>query len=334
MLNSIEDQKNVNKILIRVAKHLNIDFIITNDAHYISPEGAKAQEISLMLGSKDDGKQVTMKDKTKFGIMRKIIDSICNNEISIKEIENILENNDEVQRYNLNTEKSKLITAIEIKDVMLGNRKLPKIWGFSTTDFWFKNYTEMIEIWKSQHEYLSKEDFEKGLENTIKVSNLVEKFDLDLSAKLPVVDTGNKNQYEYLVELAKIGWKKKIKGIIKDEKIYKKRLMTELKVINILDISGYLIIVADYINWAKNNNILVGCGRGSSAGSLVCYLLNITEIDPIQHKLLFERFISVARSMALYNFKLENINEEKLSLNFNKSEILKWKNKKKILMVI
>ena len=57
----------------------------------------------------------------------------------------------------------------------------------------------------------------------------------------------------------------------------------------------YFLLVEDYVNYAKNHNILVGAGRGSSAGSLVAYLLNITEVDPLEYDLLFERFLNPSR---------------------------------------
>ena len=84
------------------------------------------------------------------------------------------------------------------------------------------------------------------------------------------------------------------KGIDSDE--YKERLNEELSVIKDKDFSSYFLVVADMINWAKDNNILVGPGRGSAAGSLVCYALGITEVDPIKYDLLFFRFINPERN--------------------------------------
>lgn len=76
---------------------------------------------------------------------------------------------------------------------------------------------------------------------------------------------------------------------------YMSRAYYELGVINKMGFAGYFLIVADFINWAKNNNIPVGVGRGSVAGSLVAYLLGITGVNPIQHDLLFERFLNPER---------------------------------------
>ena len=79
------------------------------------------------------------------------------------------------------------------------------------------------------------------------------------------------------------------------EKTYRKRLDMEIEVIKTMEFPGYFLIVADFINWAKNNDIPVGPGRGSGAGSLVAYSLRITDIDPIPYGLIFERFLNVER---------------------------------------
>ena len=78
-------------------------------------------------------------------------------------------------------------------------------------------------------------------------------------------------------------------------KVYDERLKTELDVINKMGFPGYFLIVADFIQWAKDNGIPVGPGRGSGAGSLVAYALKITDLDPLQYDLLFERFLNPER---------------------------------------
>jgi len=80
-----------------------------------------------------------------------------------------------------------------------------------------------------------------------------------------------------------------------DAAIYTDRIDTEINLIKEMEFPGYFLIVADFINYAKENKIPVGPGRGSAAGSLVAYALGITNIDPIQHGLIFERFLNPAR---------------------------------------
>jgi len=85
---------------------------------------------------------------------------------------------------------------------------------------------------------------------------------------------------------------------------YRERLEQEIGIINQMGFAGYFLIVADFIRWAKENDIPVGPGRGSGAGSLVAYALSITELDPIEHQLLFERFLNPER-VSLPDFDID-----------------------------
>jgi DNA polymerase III subunit alpha len=102
---------------------------------------------------------------------------------------------------------------------------------------------------------------------------------------------------DYLDELARQGLAERIEGLTDSEKRkeYYERLEYELDVIKRMKFPGYFLVVADFINYAKQNGIPVGPGRGSSAGSLVAYALKITDLDPIRHVLLFERFLNPER---------------------------------------
>ena len=111
---------------------------------------------------------------------------------------------------------------------------------------------------------------------------------------LPIYQCPNNlDSYSYLKKLC-IGGLKKIFGE-KVSVIYQERLKYELEVINKMGFCNYFLVVWDYVKYAKEHDILVGPGRGSAAGSLVSYLLNITTIDPIKYKLLFERFLNPER---------------------------------------
>jgi DNA polymerase-3 subunit alpha len=102
---------------------------------------------------------------------------------------------------------------------------------------------------------------------------------------------------DYLDELAHSGLDERLHGVVDPEvrKVYRDRLDYELGVIKGMQFPGYFLVVADFINYAKRNGIPVGPGRGSSAGSLVAYALKITDLDPIRHVLLFERFLNPER---------------------------------------
>jgi len=128
-------------------------------------------------------------------------------------------------------------------------------------------------------------------ENTIEIQNKIEDYDfyqgLDL---LPVPKT---NADKKLKGLSVDG----LKRIKKDsDPVYVARLQEELDVIASKNFASYFLVVADMIGWAKANDIRVGPGRGSAAGSLVCYVLGITDVDPIKYDLLFFRFINPERN--------------------------------------
>jgi DNA polymerase-3 subunit alpha len=110
----------------------------------------------------------------------------------------------------------------------------------------------------------------------------------------------------YLEHLAKIGLDSRLADLNIDDKegLYKNRLQYELSVIKKMGFSGYFLIVWDFIKYAKENGIPVGPGRGSGAGSLVAYALNITDIEPIRYKLLFERFLNPDR-VSLPDFDID-----------------------------
>lgn len=111
---------------------------------------------------------------------------------------------------------------------------------------------------------------------------------------LPIFPTPSNTTPEiYFVEQTKLGLIKR--GVDTSLDIYNKRLDYEIDVINKMGFASYFLIVADFITWAKNNGVPVGPGRGSGAGSLIAYTLGITDIDPIEHELLFERFLNPER---------------------------------------
>ncbi len=114
------------------------------------------------------------------------------------------------------------------------------------------------------------------------------------SLLLPIYqETNGLSSYEYLKNLSLKGLQKRFSGKVRES--YVTRLNRELEIIEKMGFSNYFLVVYDFIRYAKKNKILVGPGRGSGAGSLVCYSLGITDIDPIQYDLLFERFLNPER---------------------------------------
>ena len=125
--------------------------------------------------------------------------------------------------------------------------------------------------------------------------NFIQDINLDINQKGYYIPIYNKeiNSYEYLSSLAKKGLSKRLNGNVPRE--YQERLNYELSIINKMGFVDYFLIVYDYVLYAKKNNILVGPGRGSAAGSLVSFSVGITDVDPIKYNLLFERFLNPER---------------------------------------
>jgi DNA polymerase-3 subunit alpha len=146
-------------------------------------------------------------------------------------------------------------------------------------------------------------DIPESLANTIEIAKRCN-LTIELGKNyLPNFPTPNGESLDiYLTQQSEIGLEARLQALYADEKLreskrpgYAARLAFECKMINQMGFAGYFLIVADFINWAKNNGVPVGPGRGSGAGSLVAYSLNITDLDPLAYNLLFERFLNPDR---------------------------------------
>lgn len=151
---------------------------------------------------------------------------------------------------------------------------------------------------KEMHDLFS--DIPESLQNTIEIAkrcNLHLRLGESFLPIFPVPE--DQTTDSYLLKESEKGLTTKLKDFQNDNKIdssiYKSRLSEELSVINSMGFSSYFLIVSDFIDWAKNNKIPVGPGRGSGAGSLVAFVLGITNVDPLEHDLLFERFLNPER---------------------------------------
>ena len=150
--------------------------------------------------------------------------------------------------------------------------------------FYLKTPEEMVEAFS---------EIPEALENTIAIEKRCQ-VNIELNKTfLPVYPTENGMQAEdYLDMLCKKGLAERITNPSEE---YQKRLAYELSVIKRMKFSNYFLIVWDFMRYSRENGIFTGPGRGSAAGSLVAYVLYITDVDPIQHHLLFERFLNPER---------------------------------------
>ncbi|MEE8480665.1 MAG: DNA polymerase III subunit alpha, partial [Desulfobacterales bacterium] len=163
---------------------------------------------------------------------------------------------------------------------------------FGTDQLYFKSKEEMHAYFKS---------YQDALKHTVDIAKQCNvEFDFSMY-HFPKFTAPSEETEEELFErkiwkmFNKLMQRLKAKNPDIDEKIYKDRLEHEISVIKDMEFPGYFLIVADIIRYAKESGIPVGPGRGSAAGSLVAYSLGITDLDPIEHGLIFERFLNPAR---------------------------------------
>ena len=200
-----------------------------------------------------------------------------------------------------------------------------------SSEHYLKNNDELLKLYS---------DIPEALENNY---NFHLRFNYKPKKSKPILPSIANDQSdspeEALVKQAKAGLENRIKNFIlkknskktkeQIETLYEDRLSHEINIINSMNYASYFLIVSDYIKWAKNNLIPVGPGRGSGAGSLVAYCLDITDLDPIEFDLIFERFLNPDR-ISMPDFDIDFC-EEKRDLVF---EYLKTRYKDGVAHII
>ena len=255
---NLEEQKRTNPDIIRIAKELDIKLIITNDSHYLTKADADAQDTLLCLqtnANKDDEKRF----------------HFPNNEFYVKSKEEMRQafswmDDETFEQCCKNTEEvaNKCNVEIELHNAPLPHYDVPEEFIFTSDDV----DPKIIERLKKKNktdstaDVLEEAKYIQGIEN-------------------------------YLEHVVFEGLKKRYGDPIPENIV--ERTKYELGVINQMGFPAYFMITWDFIHFAKTHDIPVGPGRGSAAGSVVAYALEITDIDPIYHKLLFERFLNPER---------------------------------------
>ena len=195
-----------------------------------------------------------------------------------------------------------------VQDVMLcigrkETRSDPRRRNPYNGEFYMKSAEEMAELFP---------EYPEMMENTVKIADMcdvtIPQFSTEqLKDCLPVYQIPPEfaTQDDYVRHLVYTGLEKRYKTITQE---IRERAEHELSVIFNMGFSGYFLIVWDFINWAKQNDIPVGPGRGSGAGSLVAYAMTITDVDPFRYNLLFERFLNPER-ISMPDFDIDLCNE-------------------------
>lgn len=211
----------INQLILKLAKELNIKVVAANDSHYLNKDDAKYHEILLCINT--------------------------------------------------------------------GKKLSEPHFKFDGTGYWFKTDSEMVQdFW----------DIPEAITNTYEIAK---KCNLEIETGkyyFPQfeIPEGYNNEEDYLLYLIDKGFKERFEGTPQyTDETYKKRLDYEKNIILSMGFTTYFLIVWEYVSWAKSHGILVGPGRGSAAGSLACYCLTITDLEPIKYGLLFERFLNPER---------------------------------------
>jgi DNA polymerase-3 subunit alpha len=205
----------------------------------------------------------------------------------IQEFKLLLNTHTKVQKDTTYAKSKKHSSMMDRLDYLYGeNRDIT----FNKFDIHLLSYDEIKAAMQKQG--IDREDI---YSNTLLLADTVEEYNIQDGLNLLPVQYKNPDKELSSLAFAGLEEKKLTNNWIGND-VYEQRLNEELEIISDKKFAPYFLVVSNMINWAKKEGILVGPGRGSSAGSLVCYLLGITTIDPIKHGLLFFRFINPERN--------------------------------------
>ncbi len=252
----LEEETHVNKVLLSLAKKHNVKVVATNDTYYVEQEDADAQDILLCI--KDNEKK-----STPIGKGKGFRNGLPNNEFYFKSPEQMKELFADIPEAIINTNDviNKIETFSLKNDILLPKYGIPN--DFVEPES-YNEFFERLEITTAE---IKKKPREKLTEEA-------------------------RRENAYLKYLTYEGAKKRY-GEITPE--LNERLDFELITIGVTGYPGYFLIVQDIIHQAKKMGVICGPGRGSAAGSVVAYCLEITNVDPIKYQLLFERFLNPER---------------------------------------
>ena len=250
------------------------------DDYYIEVMPHNPQQVNMHLMDLAD----------EFGIKIVVTPDCHHSDKSQKEIQElklILNTHAKLEK-NVTYEKSKKYNDMMTKlDYLYGKDRQM---SFNKFNIHLLSGSEMLE--EMQKQMFTRTDM---FDSTIEIMNKIE--DYDIKEHLNLLPVQYKNPDQELANLAFAGLEeKRLTSSWLGNDIYELRLMEEIEIIRDKKFAPYFLVVSNMINWAKKEGIRVGPGRGSSAGSLLCYLIGITEIDPIEHGLLFFRFINPERN--------------------------------------
>lgn len=287
----LEDQYHLNQVLKGFAHKYGIGMAATNDGHYITQEDAKAHDVLLAIQTK---RKVTDENRFKFPCEEFFVKSPEEMAVAVpeSEFEGALANTMHIaDMCNLELPiGKKRVYQMPIVDLPQGITEAEQL-RIDSYQGLMRHYDEVTE--DVYREYLSFVPTDQRPANIDALS-----FDEVLLAIARAGQRGHVEavgdqpfgtfEYPHLEAFVESIGEGRLATIIE-------RVEYELGVVIAMGFPDYLLIVSDFINWARDNDIAVGPGRGSGAGSIVCYALRITNIDPLHYGLLFERFLNPER---------------------------------------
>jgi DNA polymerase-3 subunit alpha len=270
---AIDEETRVNRELVPMARRLGVRLLATNDVHYLERTDAAAHDAMLCVGT---NRKVSDQNRMRFPCPEFYLKSPLEMAKLFREVPEAVSNTLLVnEMVNL---------KISLPGPLLPEFAIPSVYS-SGDDRQAESEVENVRAFLAamSDEDLSKPDPEYGKTPTAEIAPVVRKA---LAARLALPVT------RYFIWTSYRGLSKRYPGYGEE---VRKRLDYELATIILMDFVGYFLIVADFINWAKDRDIPVGPGRGSGAGSIVAYSLRITDIEPLRYGLLFERFLNPER---------------------------------------
>jgi|GEM_PF-5319994 len=273
-LHDIKLQMSTNKVLIHLAEATNTPLDITTDTHYIEPEEAVTRSLIYKISKKE--KEAAKKEE------------------EIHEIAAIPEADSSAGGLSKPSQETiELITSNEEEDYNDG----------ILTDLYLKNDDMLRLAWKKYMPDADIEILNEAIRNTRHISDKISVFEPDTSLKFPIFETEGLTQEEYLSEIA---WKGLAAKNLHQNPVYVTRLKKELSTISKLGFASYFNVVGDMIIHAKKHQS-VGLGRGSAAGSLLSFVIGITDVDPIKYELYFERFLDESKGVVAPTFGIKDL---------------------------
>lgn len=313
--NGIKEQKVLNKIILQAAEKTKTKILVGCDSHYLKSEDADTHQDLLLLQNNQ-----TRADLGQIDL--KIVYENKNGERKTKKFKD--KDNQLFRKIPVKDLKEGQIIG---KETIISIDDVSRVWTFSSNTIYFKSFAEIKKEIKTQHKELLPvvDDLYK---NNSEIYDKVEKIKFNEDLKLPIID----NAKEKFVQLIKEGMKKK--NLVKRK--YVDRIKYELSVIKRFQFETYFLILYDLINFAKQQGIPIGAGRGSVVGSLVAYALDLHKINPFDERwnldgegLPFSRFLDESK---LFNHILVTDEENKVHdfLEINEIDIIRNNQQMKI----